>query len=405
MSKKRSAEDTIKGFNYQFSATVLLILESQNGSNITIEGIEDVDVSSDLVTAAVQCKYYEGTKLTNSVLRDIVYPMLIDEKARATKIHYYIYGHFKEQVDLSTFPLSDAARFRAEVLGYKKGKGDKQIIENLADDIGLTNPEILAFLNRLHFTLTQNYDVHRSQVELALQKQFSCSSSEVSYFYYPVAFSKVAELATKATLAERTITKADFLKAFNAKQQLFKHWLLHEKGEEAFSKAMCRAYFSPGNVSPFSRFFVVECSGVESLVELKSVALALRKKWSSHRKTARLATNCRYAPYLLFRGAAPAVVIELLAELHSENIKFVDGFPFKGAEFSVAHVSQPQTAENAISLRLLYDVSQLDHVLANLSVQTKEMFEFYRSSHLPLNDKILHVQIPIFSLLTVTQII
>ena len=134
MSKKRSAEDTIKGFNYQFAATVLLILASKHDSQITVEGIEDIDVSSDTVTAAVQCKYYEGTKLTNSVLRDIVEPMLEDERARTSKIHYYIYGHFKELVDLAEFSLSDPAAFRANVLGYKKGKGVEQITGNLADD-------------------------------------------------------------------------------------------------------------------------------------------------------------------------------------------------------------------------------------------------------------------------------
>ena len=405
MSDKRSAEDTIKGFNYQFAATVLLILESKHDSQITVEGIEDIDVSSDSVTAAVQCKYYEGTKLTNSVLRDIVEPMLADEKARATKIHYFIYGHFKEQVDLATFSLSAPAVFRADVLGYKTGKGDKQITGNLADDIGLTNLEIGAFLARLHFTLTENYDAHKRQVEGALEKQFSCSPSEVSHFYYPLAFSKVAELATKATLDDRTIKKSEFLKSFGAKQQLFKHWLLHEKGEAAFCKAMRRAFFSPVNISPFARFFVVECKGGETLAELKFVVLTLRTKWSSHKKSAKLVSKDRYAPYLLLRNASPATILELLTELHSESIRFVDGFPFKGAVFSITHVSQPQTADNAISLRLLYDATELDGVLANLAGQTKEIFEFYRSSHLPLNDKVRHVQIPFRNLSTVTQII
>ena len=405
MSDKRSAEDTIKGFNYQFAATVLLILGAKHDSQITVEGIEDIDVSSDSVTSAVQCKYYEGTKLTNSVLRDIVEPMLVDEKARSTKIHYFIYGHFKEQVDLSTFPLSDAGKFRADVLGYKRGKGDKQIIGNVADDLGLTNSELGAFLARLSFTLTDDYDAHKRQVEVALENQFSCSSSEVADFYYPVAFSKVAEIATKATPAERTITKADFLKAFKTKQQLFKHWLLHERGEEAFCKAMRRAFFSSVNVSPFSRFFVVECSNGETLAELKSVVLRLRDKWSSHKKSAKQAPKDRYAPYLLFRGASTATISGLLTELHSEKIRFVDGFPFKGAVFSVTHISQPQTADNAISLRLLYDAAELDGVLANLGGQTKEIFEFYRSSHLPLNDKVRHVQIPFRNLSSVTQII
>ena len=404
MSKKRSAENTIKGFNYQFAATVLLLLQSKDNTRIVVEGLEDIDISSGSFKAAVQCKYYEGTKLTNSVLRDIVEPMLRDDKARAKEIQYFIYGHFKEQVHLKNFSLSDSGAFRA-VLGYKKGKGSKQIIGNLADDIGLTNPEIQKFLARLRFTLTEDYDAHKRQVEVALENQFSCSSSEVAHFYYPVAFSKIAEIATKATLAERTITKKDFLKVFKAKQQLLKHWLLLEKGEEAFCKAMRRAFFSSVNISPFSRFFVVECSGGETLAELKSVVLTLRTNWSSHKKSARLASNERYAPYLFFRGASPTTITDLLTELHSEGIGFVDGFPFKGAVFSAAHVSQPQTPDNAISLRLLYNLAEFDGVFANLGSQTKEIFEFYRSSHLPLNDKVRHVQIPFRNLSSVTQII
>ena len=215
----------------------------------------------------------------------------------------------------------------------------------------------------------------------------------------------MAELATKANLADRIIKKSEFLKSFGAKQQLFKHWLLHEKGEEAFCKAMRRAFFSPVNISPFARFFVVECSGGETLAELKSVVLMLRNKWSSHKKSAKQSSKDRYAPYLLLRSASPVTIIELLTELHLENIRFVDGFPFKGAVFSVAQASQPQTADNAISLRLLYDTTELDGVLSNLAGQTKEIFEFYRNSPLSINDKVRHVQIPFRTLSTVTQII
>ena len=76
MSKSRSAEATIKGFIYQFDASIRHILEAGPNDQITIEGIEDVDVSDGVSVKAIQCKYYEGTKLTNSVLRDIVEPML-----------------------------------------------------------------------------------------------------------------------------------------------------------------------------------------------------------------------------------------------------------------------------------------------------------------------------------------
>ncbi|EIP99302.1 hypothetical protein OpiT1DRAFT_03816 [Opitutaceae bacterium TAV1] len=399
---KRSAEDTIKGFNYQFAATVLLILESKNNSQITIEGIEDIDVSGASMTAAVQCKYYEGTKLTNSVLRDIVKPMMENDKSRSSKINYFIYGHFKDQV---TFPLTDPKLFRDEVLCYTTGKGSAQKKGNVADDIGFTNAEIESFLKRLSFRYTQDYEAHKRGVEAALEKQFSCSFVEVTSFYYPVAVSKVAEIATKATPAERTITKTAFLKAFASKQQLFRHWLLYEKGEDVFCKAMRRSFFSPINIGPSARFFVIECGGSESVIELKEVAIAVRSKWSSHKRSLKQALKDRYAPYLLFRNASAQTIAALLRELHLENIKLVDGFPFKDAAFSFVHISQPQTVENSISLRVLYDENELSRLLAELNQTTKEIFEFYRGNPLPLNEIIQHIQIPISSITSLSKII
>ena len=69
MSRSREADATIRGFNYQFDASIRLILEAGDNDSITVEGVEDVDVSDGLSINAIQCKYYEGTKLTNSVLK------------------------------------------------------------------------------------------------------------------------------------------------------------------------------------------------------------------------------------------------------------------------------------------------------------------------------------------------
>ena len=45
MSRSRSAEATIKGFNYQFDASIKLLLDADLHDEATVEGIEDIDVS------------------------------------------------------------------------------------------------------------------------------------------------------------------------------------------------------------------------------------------------------------------------------------------------------------------------------------------------------------------------
>jgi hypothetical protein len=58
----RSADSTIKGYFYQFDFTILQILNASDNDEITVEGIEDVDISNINETIAIQCKYYESTE-------------------------------------------------------------------------------------------------------------------------------------------------------------------------------------------------------------------------------------------------------------------------------------------------------------------------------------------------------
>ncbi len=401
MARSRSAEATIKGFNFQFAATILLILESTNDSVITIEGIEDVDVSSGSELAAVQCKYYAGTKLTNSVLREIVDPMLRDNAQRGKKINYFLYGHFKDKVDI---PLSDASAFRADVLSYRTGKGNNLKIGNLADDIGITDRQLSSFLSRLHFRYTKEYDAHKTEVLTSLRSSMGCTLDEVKHFYYPNAFALVSNVATHATIPERTITRATFLSQINKKQIIFHQWLRQEKEESVFCRSMRRTFFTRTNISSFARFFVVDCDGTEAVHELKTVALEIRRKWSSHTRR-RLSPDDRYAPYLLLRNVPIESFTELKAQLFAEGVKIVDGYPFSNASFTAQHINQDQTYENSISLRFLGGVDELYGALDAITTRTREIYDFYRDEPLSLNCDVKHVQIPISRASLVADII
>lgn len=57
MTHARTAIDTIRGYYYQFDLYALKLLESDN-EEITLEGIEDIDICKATETTAIQCKYY-----------------------------------------------------------------------------------------------------------------------------------------------------------------------------------------------------------------------------------------------------------------------------------------------------------------------------------------------------------
>jgi hypothetical protein len=66
---ERTATDTIKGYFYQFDLSILTLLELKDENHqITVEGIEDIDINNATVETAVQCKYHSKTEYNHSVI-------------------------------------------------------------------------------------------------------------------------------------------------------------------------------------------------------------------------------------------------------------------------------------------------------------------------------------------------
>src|SRR5688572_13016267 len=76
LEAQREATATIRGYIYQFDASILAVLGATGGDTVTVEGVEDFDVLSADADTHGQVKYYEAQKLTDATVRDAVLPML-----------------------------------------------------------------------------------------------------------------------------------------------------------------------------------------------------------------------------------------------------------------------------------------------------------------------------------------
>jgi len=396
MSKQRSrsAEATIRGFIYQFDATILKILEATASYRIVIEGIEDVDVLGDYDVQAVQCKYYEGTPLTNSVLREIVKPMLEHFKSEKRKIKYFIYGYFKSTKE---FPLDDPTKFKSEVLAYKQ----KGVSHNVADDLDIAIPKLSKFLECLNLEYTSAFTEHQTKVKTLLKSTLSCSEDEIDSLYYPKAMSVVERLAVQPDAEKRIITKSKFLQNINVKNALYSRWYLENEGAEKFCRKIRRQYFSHLNVMPHERFLIIEVSDKAKLPDLKSVLIHIGNKLSTASKGKR--TTDRFAPFICVRSLAGADFVKLKNDLYAEGHYFVDGYPYKDAVFHYSALVLPQTEENKIVFRLITE-DVLDDVISRVT-GTKEVFEFYHSSPMNERDDVKHIQVPVKSVNDISLIV
>ncbi|MCP8647834.1 hypothetical protein NKX15_02815 [Streptococcus suis] len=98
MVKTRSANETIKGYFYQFDTAILKLLEEENeDAIIVVEGVEDVDIEKDNGSQFIQCKYYEKTSFNNGLIKGPIREMykhfLVHRKDK--NFIYKIYGFYK----------------------------------------------------------------------------------------------------------------------------------------------------------------------------------------------------------------------------------------------------------------------------------------------------------------------
>ncbi len=197
--RSRDAVSTIKGYYYQFDYFILQLLYLQNdNSAVCIEGIEDVDLLGPDEVKAIQCKYYEGTKCSPSVIGEAVRPMIrhfAEHKNDSVKYTYRLFGHYEE--GQGSIPDKLTLDFLKEkLLTYTKDK----VKHETHLELGLSDQELSVFLKRIEFMLDSNtYEEQIEEIIRQMTEVLHCNDYEARFFYYNNAVSFVKEIAVKKT--------------------------------------------------------------------------------------------------------------------------------------------------------------------------------------------------------------
>jgi len=127
MDASRSAHHAIAGYHYQFDKSLIEILNASDGAQVTLEGIEDIDLAAQLI----QCKYHSGQKYTPSRVKSPLVQFITHYAGSSTRSRVYtLYAHFREGAIPTAF---SPAEFKALV-------GDP------LRHLGLTETELATFL-------------------------------------------------------------------------------------------------------------------------------------------------------------------------------------------------------------------------------------------------------------------
>jgi hypothetical protein len=365
---QREATATIRGYIYQFDASILAVLAAGADETVTVEGVEDFDIRSDATDTYGQVKYYEAQKLTDATLRDAILPMIegflrYPSETRERK-HYVLYGHFKEAPE--TPPTCDPADLQRILVRrpYKVGDGTGKVRTevNLQAELGASDADLLEFSKRFSIKLSEPFDVHRGRVVDALRTALGVSGPEAEGFCYPSALAAMAALSSAASKSERSTTRGAFLQKVRPKLAIYSAWALREEGENAYCKKIRDHHFARLNLESRDRFFVVTLPGADGLDDHHGLVQHIISAWSSHRIKRKPAKE-RYAPFFFFPDLGADVLTQLKTRLVNNGHRITDGYAFHGASFSVDHLVLAQTPDYPVSARFVADDGQFQAAL------------------------------------------
>lgn len=394
----RDAVSTIRGYFYQFDYSILQVLKLEKGTDtICVEGIEDVDINDENNIILHQCKCYEGTEYNHSEIKDALGWMLrhfSDNKDSEYK--YYLYGVYKSGQD--KLPQVIDVDFAKKNFFTKKHRDAPT--DYLYKKLSLSDDDIALFLQKLKININAvGLEVQEKAARDELCKSIGCKPQEIEP-YYCNALSIIRRLATQNNCSDRTISRSQFIQEVKEVDNQFDMWLLHKNGVDKFAKAIKKRFFTSFNISPYNRFFLIECDKNISMSELKTIVIRISEKYSKLSQRAKP----KFCPYFCFLGIEECQLIELKKSLANDSVLFSDGYDFKGADFNPSSIVKEPSKDHLTKLRIIDSIDLLNDVYA-LSQSPIEIYQFYKNQPLYNNDSYYHVKVPFENITDIAQMI
>ena len=120
----RQANNTIKGYLYQFNKSIFEILNADEDASITLEGvIEDIDIQLSGSTTTIQCKYHEDKRYQISSVAAPILEMLChyhECSVIGKSMSYVLYAYFADNVESID---------KEDFINYVRGTTNKDLLD------------------------------------------------------------------------------------------------------------------------------------------------------------------------------------------------------------------------------------------------------------------------------------
>ena len=393
MSRGSDAIDTLTGYYYQFDYYILQLLNlTKDTDTVTIEGVEDVDISEDGILKAVQCKYYAKTEYNHSIIASPIRLMLKDYALRKRDsrklISYMLYGHYESGHEKYPEKL-DIDFLKSNICTYTHN----EVKHMLYTELNLNDSQLEEFLNLLVVDINaKSYEEQEKQILSQICKTFKCDMFEAEYYYYNNALRILKNIATEQDVKNRVLSKHMFLELINHKSMLFDSWYIEFKGIKQYCKDIKEQYFAKLNVSPYERFFLIQYDGMTTTQEMANLLLLIAKKWSKISQR----TSKPFCPFVYIHGIDSTRLISIKDIISNSGVNICDGYNYLGAKYNNDMMLKKTNFHTAIQLKIVNELQYLEKLVKNVN-GVKEIYQFYIDAPFWQNDQYSNIKIPIKS--------
>lgn len=371
----RSANATILGYRYQFDYSIKQILEqTDNLSEIVLEGLEDIDILTQDITHLHQCKYYSGTEYKPSVIKDAIISMFNHFQAnKGGNFKYYLYGHFKKGAD--------------------KFSSDIEYLKNRIFNISLNEDELKEFHSRLTINVNAEEFTQQEQSIIRLLSDYFpvYKDAELIKSLY-LSNSRNIIIEKSSNKDNRNITKEQFIEQLKSSETIIRNniLLLDEKNYIKIMRKNIKYLLTlPGttNKDPATRFIILDINDREldtfGISNFNELLMKFHERFSS--SEIRSQTEYFY-PYFIFVKLTSEKIIELKQNLYLNNKFIMDGMQFNGT-------TEDDRARNLIDerfnndsfrpFRILNSIEDINNIRdrikqSNMRSKRIQLLDFYR---------------------------
>jgi hypothetical protein len=280
----RAADYTIKGFLYQFNKTLLEILNSQEDSIITVEGIvEDVEIMTPAIMTAIQCKYHEASEVfkPSGIFKPLLQMMDHFHANASASIRYILFAHYPS-VNGKAQPTVGKPELEAAL--DSKNKDFEELVAKLSGKVDLD-----AFLARFTMEFGATFDDLVTQVSAAL-KTNGIPDGDIDTLAYPNALNMIAGLSVKHDPTERNITKRKFLETLKSiRKTAISRWTMALRTRKQLLDARRKQIKTHLDKNSRLRYFVVDAKSLDDY-EKEIVLFVSDYLDKYHFKTAHIST-------------------------------------------------------------------------------------------------------------------